>query len=137
VLNQSSLFIDVIRGYTPEVSFTVNGHEHHMGYYLADDIYLSYPLFIKDVSVPQQENHRFFLMKQVSVRKDVKCDFDLLKKRFNILTIPDQSYSQRTIGLIMHVYIILHNMIIDDKRDDSYDENYHIITSVVAPSITY
>jgi hypothetical protein len=30
VLNQSPLFIDVIRGRTPEVPFTVNGHEHHM-----------------------------------------------------------------------------------------------------------
>jgi hypothetical protein len=30
VLNQSPLFVDVIRGCTPEMSFTVNGHEHHM-----------------------------------------------------------------------------------------------------------
>jgi hypothetical protein len=36
-------------------------------------------------------------MKQASVRKDVECAFDLLKKRFNILTIPDRSYSQRTL----------------------------------------
>jgi hypothetical protein len=41
VLNQSPLFVDVIRGRTPEVSFTVNDHEHHMGYYLADGIYPS------------------------------------------------------------------------------------------------
>jgi hypothetical protein len=36
VLNQSSLFIDIIRGRSPEMSFIVNGREHHMGYYLAD-----------------------------------------------------------------------------------------------------
>jgi hypothetical protein len=41
VLNQSSLFVDVIRGHTPEVSFSVNSHEHHMEYYLANDIYPS------------------------------------------------------------------------------------------------
>jgi hypothetical protein len=41
VLNQSLLFVDVIRGHTPEVSFTINGREHHMGYYLVDDIYPS------------------------------------------------------------------------------------------------
>jgi hypothetical protein len=28
VLIQSPLFIDVIRGRTPEVSFTINGREH-------------------------------------------------------------------------------------------------------------
>jgi hypothetical protein len=30
VLNQSALFVNIIRGCTPEVSFTVNGREHHM-----------------------------------------------------------------------------------------------------------
>jgi hypothetical protein len=34
MLNESSLFIDVIRGHSPEVSFTVNGREHHMRYSL-------------------------------------------------------------------------------------------------------
>jgi hypothetical protein len=41
VLNQFLLFINVIRGRTPEVSFTVNGREHHMRYYLIDGIYPS------------------------------------------------------------------------------------------------
>jgi hypothetical protein len=136
VLNQSPLFIDVIRERTPEVSFNVNGHEHHMGYYLADGIYPSWPVFVKGVPVPQQEKHRFFSMKQASVRKDMKCAFSLLKKRFNILAIPDRSYSQRTLRLIMCASIILHNMIIDDERYGGYDDNYHTVTSVVAPPVT-
>jgi hypothetical protein len=49
VLNQSPLLIDVIRGHTHEVSFTVNGCEHHMGYYLTDGIYPSWPVFMKGV----------------------------------------------------------------------------------------
>jgi hypothetical protein len=92
---------------------------------------------MKGVHVPQQEKHRFFSMKQVSVRKDVKCAFDLLKKRFNILVIPDRSYSQRTLDLIMHACIILYNMIIDDERDGSYDNNYHTVTFIVAPPVAY
>jgi hypothetical protein len=67
----------------------------------------------------------------------VECAFDILKKMFNILAIPDRSYSQRTLNLIMRAYIILHNMIIDDERDNDYDDNYHSVTSVVAPSVTY
>jgi hypothetical protein len=63
VLNQYPLFVDVIRERTPEVSFTVNGRERHMGYYLVDGIYLSWPVFVKGVHVPQQEKHRFFSMK--------------------------------------------------------------------------
>jgi hypothetical protein len=76
-------------------------------------------------------------MKQASVRKNVKCVFNLLKKRFNIIVIPDQSYSQHTLWLIMRVCIILHNMVIDDEIDNGYDGNYHTVTSIIAPSITY
>jgi hypothetical protein len=69
--------------------------------------------------------------------KDVECAFSLLKKRFNILAIPAQSYSMCTLRMIMRACIMLHNMIIDDERDGSYDENYHIVTFIVAPPITY
>jgi hypothetical protein len=37
----------------------------------------------------------------------------------------------------MRAYIILHNMIIDDEKDDDYDKNYHIVTFVVAPPVNY
>jgi hypothetical protein len=76
-------------------------------------------------------------MKQASVRKDVGCAFNLLKKRFNILGISDRSYSQHTLNLIIHACIILHNMIIDDERDNDYDNNYHAVTSIVAPPVNY
>jgi hypothetical protein len=37
----------------------------------------------------------------------------------------------------MCAYIILHNMIIDNEINDGYDENYHTVTFVVAPPVTY
>jgi hypothetical protein len=92
---------------------------------------------VKGVSVSQQEKHRFFSMKQTSVRKDMECAFSLLKKRFNILAIHICSYSQRTLDLIMRACIILHNIIIEDERDGDYDENYHTVTYVIAPSVSY
>jgi hypothetical protein len=67
----------------------------------------------------------------------MECAFDLLKKRFNILSITGRSYSQHIIDLIMRACIILHNMIIDDERDGGYDDNYHTVTFVVAPLVTY
>jgi hypothetical protein len=76
-------------------------------------------------------------MKQASVRKDVEYAFDLLKKRFNILAIPNWSYSQRILDLIMCACIILHNMIINDERNGGYDDNYHTVTFIVAPPVTY
>lgn len=92
VLNQSLLFVDVIRGHTPTVNFTVNENEYNMGYYLADGIYPSSSVFMKGVPVPQIEKHRFFSQQQASLRKDVECAFGLLKK-FNILAVPGRSCS--------------------------------------------
>jgi hypothetical protein len=41
VLNQSLLFVDVIRGHLPTVNFTINKNKHNMRYYLIDNIYPS------------------------------------------------------------------------------------------------
>jgi hypothetical protein len=108
-----------------------------MRYYLTDGIYPFWPVFIKGVPISQQEKHQFFSMKQASVRKDVECAFGLLKKKFNILAIPSRSYSQLTFGLIMRAYIILHNMIIDNERDDGYVNNYYDVTFIIAPPVNY
>jgi hypothetical protein len=138
VLNQSSLFVNIIKGHTPEVTFTVNRNEHHKGYYLTDGIYPSWSVLMKGVPLPEQEKHKIFSTKQSTLRKDVKCAFGLLKKRFNILVIPDRSYSQCTLlGLIVRACIFLYNMIFNDERDNSFDENYHTITSVVVLPINY
>jgi hypothetical protein len=113
VLNQSSLFVNIIKGHTPEVTFTVNRNEHHKGYYLTDGIYPSWSVLMKGVPLPEQEKHKIFSMKQSTLRKDVKCAFELLKKRFNILVIPDRSYSQCTLlGLIVRtcMFFVQHDL---------------------------
>jgi hypothetical protein len=55
----------------------------------------------------------------------------------NILVISGRSYSQLTLGLIMRVCVILHNMIIDDERDGDYNLNYHTVTSIADPPVNY
>jgi hypothetical protein len=46
--------------------------------------------------------------------------------------------NHRCLGVGCHnACIILHNMIIDDERDGGYDDNYHTVTSIIAPPITY
>ncbi|KAK1678408.1 hypothetical protein QYE76_039256 [Lolium multiflorum] len=123
------------RGEAPVVNFTVNGHEYHYGYYLADGIYPSWPVFMKGVTLPQSEKHRVFTATQSAHRKDVECAFGVLKARFNILAVPGRSYSRRTLGLIMRACVILHNMIIDDERGTNLDNIYETVASNVGPAI--
>ncbi|KAK1604089.1 hypothetical protein QYE76_027762 [Lolium multiflorum] len=123
------------RGEAPVVNFTVNGHEYHYGYYLADGIYPSWPVFMKCVTLPQSEKHRVLTAAQSAWRKDVEFSFGVLKARFNILAVPGRSYSRRTLGLIMRACIILHNMIIDDERGTNLDNIYETVASNVGPAI--
>jgi hypothetical protein len=37
----------------------------------------------------------------------------------------------------MRACIILHNMTIDDERDDGYNDNYYTVTFIVAPAVSY
>ena len=39
VLDRSSVFDDIIQGHAPQVTFSVNGRDYHMAYYLTDGIY--------------------------------------------------------------------------------------------------
>ncbi|XP_051197093.1 uncharacterized protein [Lolium perenne] len=123
------------RGEAPIVNFMVNGHEYNYGYYLADGIYPSWPVFMKSVTLPQSEKHRLFTTDQSAWRKDVECAFGVLKARFNILAVLGRSYSRRTLGLIMRACVILHNMIIDDERDTNLKNIYETVDSNVGPVI--
>jgi hypothetical protein len=75
-------------------------------------------------------------MKQSTLKKYVECAFGLLKKNQHT-SHPWPVLLSGTLGLIMRACIILHNIIINDKRDISYDDNYHTITSIVVPPVNY
>jgi hypothetical protein len=58
-------------------------------------------------------------------------------------TVPDtqrllaKAEKREYFELIMRACIILHTMIIDNERDDNYNDNYHTVIYVVAPHVTY
>ena len=71
VLNQSTLFTNILQGQAPRVQFTVNGTQYNNGYYLADCIYPERGPFVKTVPLPQGEKRKLFARRQETVRKDV------------------------------------------------------------------
>uniref|UniRef100_A0A0D3E0Y1 Nuclease HARBI1 n=1 Tax=Brassica oleracea var. oleracea TaxID=109376 RepID=A0A0D3E0Y1_BRAOL len=93
-------------GQAPQVTFSVNKREYHLIYYLTDGIYPKWATFIQSIPIPQE-----------AVRKDVERAFGVLQARFAIVKNPALFWDKAKIGKIMRACILLHNMIVKDKRD--------------------
>jgi len=118
VLNQSPLFLDALKGEAPQVQFSINGNEYRTGYYLADGIYPEWAAFMKSITLPQTEKHQLFAEHQEGARKDVERAFGVLQSRFSIVRRPARLWKRKSIGRIMLACVILHNMIVEDERED-------------------
>ncbi|XP_024626786.1 uncharacterized protein [Medicago truncatula] len=86
VLDRSPVFDDVEQGKAPRVNYFVNQRPYNMTYYLADDIYPSYPTFVKSIRLPQSEPDKLFAKHQEACRKDIElksysrsCEFKTMK----------------------------------------------------------
>ncbi|XP_024011387.1 uncharacterized protein LOC112086648 [Eutrema salsugineum] len=67
---------------------------------------------------PQGQKSKLFATTQESVRKDVERAFGVLQARFAIIKNPALSWDKAKISKIMRACIILHNMIVEDERDE-------------------
>jgi hypothetical protein len=135
VINQSTLFTDVLQGRQPPVEFTINGRLYNQGYYLADGIYPEWTVFVKTISRPHLQQHKVFAKHQEGARKDVERAFGVLQARFHTLTRPTKFWERDTISDIMHTCIILHNMIVEDERGN-YAGNFDFFVDEEGTSST-
>ncbi|XP_009128548.2 putative nuclease HARBI1 [Brassica rapa] len=117
VLDRSPVFDDIIKGQAPQVTFSVNGREYHLAYYLTDGIYPKWATFIQSIPIPQGPKATLFAQHQEAVRKDVERAFGVLQARFAIVKNPALFWDKEKIGNIMRACIVLHNMIVEDERD--------------------
>ncbi|XP_022018436.1 uncharacterized protein LOC110918428 isoform X1 [Helianthus annuus] len=118
VLERSFVFTELAQGRAPPVNYTVNGHDYTMGYYLADGIYPKWQTFVKTIPSPRGNKNKHFAKAQESARKDVERAFGVLQQRFAIIRGPSRMFKLKVLTNIMKACVILHNMIIEDERDD-------------------
>jgi hypothetical protein len=131
VLQQSHVFSRLAKGNAPLVSYEGNaplvsyevmGHTYTKGYYLVDDIYLELPVFMKTRCDTKEEKYRWFTEEQEACRKDVERAFGVLQSRWAIVWHPARQWDIQRMWEIMNACVIMHNMIVEEERDDSvYD----------------
>ena len=90
-----------------------------MGYYLADGIYPSWATFVKIISEPQGNKKKYFAKAQEACQKDVERTFGVLQSRFAIVRGPARLWDEEMLHNIMMACIIMHNMIVEDERDNN------------------
>jgi len=80
---------------------------------------------------------KLFAAAQEVYRKDVKHAFGVLQARFAIVCGPARFFHLETLQKIIKACIILHNMIVEDERDDNEVVNldYEQIDGVDNPPI--
>ena len=114
VLERSHVFSKLAQGRALAVNYSVNGHYYTIEYYLADGIYPQWSTFVKTIPRPLGAKRKLFAKAQEAYRKD-----GILQARFAIVRGPTWFFYHETLQDIMKTCIILHNMIIEDERDEA------------------
>ena len=78
---------------------------------------------MKTIPTPQGQKYKLFVAAQEVYKKDVECAFGVLQARFAIVRGPARFFHLKTLKKIMKACIILHNMIVEDEREDERDAN--------------
>jgi len=123
----------------PKCEYIVNGHQYNIGYFLSDGIYPKWATFVKTIPFYEGPKAKLFAKRQEVVRKDVKRAFGLLQALFAIARGPARLMKKEEIGVVMRACVILHNMIVEDERDNyelAFDYNV-VEESAPPPTVTH
>ncbi|XP_019194852.1 PREDICTED: uncharacterized protein LOC109188679 [Ipomoea nil] len=108
-------------GVAPPCHYVIQGQNYNTGYYLADGIYPKWSTLVQTIHEPRGPKKKLFAMMQESCRKDVERAFGVLQSRFAIVKGPARFWDKCVLHDIMSSCIIMHNMIIEDERDEQAD----------------
>ena len=118
-LDRSSTMERIIAGeFPPSIPYTLNNKHRTMPYYLADGIYPSWAIIMKTIKYNTARKEEAFAKAQEALRKDIEREFGVLVARFHILQHPSMLWKRSDVSNVMVACIILHNMIVESRRDN-------------------
>ncbi|XP_062535369.1 uncharacterized protein LOC134204578 [Armigeres subalbatus] len=105
-------------GTLPEITYVINNHTYNTGYYLADGICPPLATLVQTISSTVGQKRKHFATMQESARKDVERAFGAMTEKFAIIKQPARLWNNEDLNMVMRCCIILHNMIIEDQRNE-------------------
>ncbi|XP_026443185.1 uncharacterized protein LOC113342789 [Papaver somniferum] len=128
VLAHSPIFDNMLKDVAPPCNYVINGHQYHMGYFLADGIYPKLTKILQDFSQMEIPEYVGFNKYQMAKIKDVERAFGVLRGKFRIVGSPCKYWQQSDLNLIMKFCFIFHNMIIEhERRDTDWDSVFPVL----------
>jgi hypothetical protein len=106
-----------------------------MGYYLADSIYPDWATMVKTLTQPQGLEQKHYAKKQEAYQKDVERTFGVLQARFAIVSRPACGWKHHNLVNIMKTCVILHNMIVEDEREQKFNFDYDVDEHAVVTTV--
>ena len=109
-----------------------------MGNYLVDSICPKWLAFVKKILAPLEQKGKLFAKAQKAHRKDVEHAFGALQAWFAIVRGLTRFFYHETLQDIMKACIILHNMIIEDERDEveAVEVDYEKIDEILCTPVS-
>ena len=123
ILDRSPLLRQLYQDSTPQVEFVLNGTTYKHPYWLVDGIYPKLATFVIAFSCPNDPVDKNFTQWQESNRKDIERAFGVLQARWRIIALPARHWDRTSLDQVVKCCVILHNMIVEDGRDDTDTNN--------------
>lgn len=115
VLDASPLIFSIASGRTMS-EFSVVDTCYYQPYLLVDGIYPEWTCFLGPIKHPKTLMEQHYTKVQEGRRKDIERAFGALKLKWNILNRPSLTPDLRLMNRVLRVCVILHNMIVEEKR---------------------
>ena len=122
VLDCSEFMYDLVSGNTM-APFMIDSVHYSQPYVLVDGIYPEWSCFVKPLGNPLTEADRNYTKRQEARRKDIERAFGCLQIKWNILNKPSLTPKLTLMAKILRVCCILHNMIVEEKRNECSDSS--------------
>jgi len=120
VMAFSPLFQSILAGsFPPPISYTVNGVERTLAYYLCDGIYPEHPVLI-NMSKGDSEKEEYFSGQQEGRQKDAERVYGVLYQEWKVLDRPARFHSFETLVEVGTCCAILHSMIFKHRRKEAH-----------------